>query len=117
MLVPLLLIFFASFALILGLWPIEMSSRPKLQLRMDDPLGGLGRSREENKSKNINKIHEKIKAKFLLRECTNLHDAFGIGDVYGNFAAKFCGCGDKFPELFAKFIGEVSGVHSEEIRL
>jgi len=41
MLVPLLLAFFAGFALILGFWPVSIDNRPKLQLKLDDPLEGL----------------------------------------------------------------------------
>ena len=41
MLLPLLLAFFAGFALILGFWPLELDNRPKLQLNLDDPLDGL----------------------------------------------------------------------------
>jgi tight adherence protein C len=41
MLLPLLLIFFAGFALILGFWPVSIDYRPKLQLKLDDPLSGL----------------------------------------------------------------------------
>jgi tight adherence protein C len=41
MLLPLLLIFFAGFALILGLWPVSLENRPKLQLKMDDTLSSL----------------------------------------------------------------------------
>jgi pilus assembly protein TadC len=41
MLLPLLLAFFAGFVLILGFWPVSIDSRPKLQLKLDDPLVGL----------------------------------------------------------------------------
>lgn len=41
MLVPLLLAFFAGFALILGFWPVGIDLRPKLQLKIDDPLAGI----------------------------------------------------------------------------
>ena len=41
MLLPLLLAFFAGFALVLGFWPIELDNRPKLKLKLEDPLDGL----------------------------------------------------------------------------
>jgi tight adherence protein C len=41
MLLPLLLVFAAGFALILGIWPIEIENRPKLHLQMEDPLAKL----------------------------------------------------------------------------
>ncbi len=42
MLLPLLLAFFAGFALILGFWPVEiLDNRPKLQMGPDDPMSGL----------------------------------------------------------------------------
>ena len=41
MLVPLLFAFFAGFALILGFWPVGIDLRPKLQLKIDDPLSGV----------------------------------------------------------------------------
>jgi pilus assembly protein TadC len=41
MLLLLLFAFFAGFALILGFFPMRLDNRPKLQLKMDDPLEGL----------------------------------------------------------------------------
>ena len=41
MLLPLLLAFFAMFALILGLMPVSLDNRPKLQLGANDPLASL----------------------------------------------------------------------------
>jgi pilus assembly protein TadC len=41
MLLPLLFAFFAGFALILGFLPLGFDNRPKLQLKIDDPLSGL----------------------------------------------------------------------------
>ena len=41
MFLPLLFVFFAGFALILGFWPVSIDNRPKLQLKLDDPLSGL----------------------------------------------------------------------------
>lgn len=41
MLLPLLLAFFAGFALVLGFWPVRLGNRPKLQLNVDSRLGGL----------------------------------------------------------------------------
>ena len=41
MFLPLLIAFFAGFALILGFWPVGIDTRPKLQLKLDDPLAGL----------------------------------------------------------------------------
>jgi len=41
MLLPLLFAFFAGFALVLGLLPVTLDNRPKLQLKMNDPLEGL----------------------------------------------------------------------------
>ncbi len=41
MLLALLLAFFAAFALVLGFWPVSIDTRPKLQLKLDDPLAGL----------------------------------------------------------------------------
>ena len=52
MLLPLLLIFFAGFTLILGLIPVEMELfRPKLQLKMDSPLDGLTPKGADDKKK------------------------------------------------------------------
>lgn len=39
MVLPLLLAFFAGFALIMGIWPPEVDTRPKLQLNLNDSLG------------------------------------------------------------------------------
>jgi pilus assembly protein TadC len=41
MIFPLLLIFCAIVALVLGLWPVSIDSRPKLKLTLEDPLSGL----------------------------------------------------------------------------
>jgi len=41
MLLPLLLAFFAGFALVLGLWPMSLDNRPKLKLDIDDPLADI----------------------------------------------------------------------------
>jgi len=41
MLLALLFVFFAGFALVLGFWPMGLDSRPKLQLNMDPSLDGL----------------------------------------------------------------------------
>ena len=54
MLLPLLLVFFAGFALILGFLPSGLDIRPKLQLKMDDPLAGLqSKSGADNKEKGL----------------------------------------------------------------
>ncbi len=41
MFVALFLAFFAGFTLVMGLWPVGLDNRPKLQLSMDDPMVGL----------------------------------------------------------------------------
>ncbi len=52
MLLPLLFAFFAGFALILGFLPVGLDNRPKLQLKMEDPLEGLiPKPGAENKKK------------------------------------------------------------------
>lgn len=52
MLLPLLFAFFAGFALILGFLPVGLDNRPKLQLKMGDPLEGLiPKPGAENKKK------------------------------------------------------------------
>ena len=52
MLLPLLLAFFAGFALILGFWPMSIDTRPKLKLDIKDPLADLmpGADLESKKS-------------------------------------------------------------------
>ena len=49
MLLPLLFAFFAGFALILGLMPVGLDNRPKLQLNMDDPFADLKPASEVKK--------------------------------------------------------------------
>ena len=51
MLLPLLFAFFAGFALILGFLPVALDNRPKLQLKMDDPLAGLKPPRQAPRTK------------------------------------------------------------------
>ena len=51
MLLPLLFAFFAGFALILGLMPVGLDNRPKLQLNMDDPFADLKPASEVKKQK------------------------------------------------------------------
>lgn len=41
MILPLLFMFLAGFALILGFWPMSIDNRPKLKINIDDPLSGL----------------------------------------------------------------------------
>ena len=51
MVLPLLLIFFAGFVLVLGFFPIGLDNRPKLQLKMEDPLEALKPKQEASKKK------------------------------------------------------------------
>ena len=52
MLFPLLLAFFAGFALVLGFWPVKLDNRPVLKLVPDDSLSGLTPpTKVENKKK------------------------------------------------------------------
>ncbi len=53
MLLALLFVFFAFFALILGFWPIGMDSRPKLQMKLGDPLSGINPGSEVPKKKGV----------------------------------------------------------------
>ena len=41
MILPLLFMFFAGFALVLGFWPMGLDTRPKLKLNIEDPLADL----------------------------------------------------------------------------
>ncbi len=68
MLLPLLLIFFAGFALILGFWPVQIiGSRPKLQLKLDDPMAGLTPPvNAENKKKGPASIFYLISSKVAI---------------------------------------------------
>src|ERR1700733_8326696 len=41
MIIPLFVAFLAAFILVIGFWPAEINTRPKLKLKLDDPLMGL----------------------------------------------------------------------------
>jgi len=67
MLLALLLAFFAGFALVLGFLPVGFDNRPKLQLKMDDPLEGLAPPPgAENKKKGLEGFISSITGKLAL---------------------------------------------------
>ena len=51
MLFPLLLIFLAGFALILGFFPVKLDNSPKLQLNIEDPLVMMPTANAESRKK------------------------------------------------------------------
>lgn len=61
---------------------------------------------------NARNVHEIIEPQFLLRERADFHDAFGLGEAQGDFAAKLRRLGNQISEPGFELFGEVEGVHS-----